>query len=776
MLKSVATPYYPIQDNEKPKLLYTSANFLGIPTNRGQPKIGTYQGPELIRKSNFFQLVAEDGIQLIDRGDVTPVELSETEDPQRFGMKWSRSFSLTTLKIAERVEELMKQSNKHKTESNESKSTPLVIVGGDHSMATGTILGHAKAKPDLCVLWIDAHGDINTPLNSASGNIHGMPLSFLVKELQDQIPWLDDFEGIKPCLNASNIAYIGLRDLDAYETHDIRKHGIAYFTMLDVDRMGIEAVIKEALQAVNPRLEKAIHLSFDIDALDPLVAPSTGTAVPGGLTLREGLRICEEVSATGKLSVVELAELNPLLGSEEDVLKTQSSAIQILRACLGHCRSGHLPFNVRNLTDQEKTFLSVNLININTHNVIEKYERRFSGHENLISNIDYATFIIEKQKNVIVNSKRHLGSIDTKLFDEQGFILKKKFNMNNLILFPFETDNPYEDDRILAQMSYVPVQVLEARKNGRIRMKRIYYPSKSSNSFPDLSHCPVYECSVSDTIQQADLVVLENGAELSISTKQKNQSWLIYHLESPRHFSFPTSKNFINFTATYAVDSTIVTPYYKYVQFSDIEPKDLNNSIQSDKDFSIGKTKMIAWFVSNCDGGPRMSYTKELMKYIKVDIYGACGDLMCGRYDSKCFELLKNDYKFYLSFENSICQDYITEKFFLNALKNNVVPIVMGASKSEYIRSAPSNSFIHVDDFNSVKQLADYLYYLDNNKTAYNEYFKWHNHGTFDFNTYTDCRLCMLAHEIDNLEQPYWYKDVNQWRANSCENRKYPII
>uniref|UniRef100_A0A095A8D1 Glycoprotein 3-alpha-L-fucosyltransferase A n=1 Tax=Schistosoma haematobium TaxID=6185 RepID=A0A095A8D1_SCHHA len=133
--------------------------------------------------------------------------------------------------------------------------------------------------------------------------------------------------------------------------------------------------------------------------------------------------------------------------------------------------------------------------------------------------------------------------------------------MNDLILFPFETDNPYEDDRILAQMSYVPVQVLEARKNGRILMKRIYYPSISTNSFPDLSHCPVYECSVSHTIQQADLVVFENDAELSSLKKQKNQSWLIYHLESPRHFSFPTFKNLINFTATYTVDSTIVTPY-----------------------------------------------------------------------------------------------------------------------------------------------------------------------------------------------------------------------
>nr|AAQ16108.1 arginase [Schistosoma japonicum] len=350
MLKSVATPYYPVQNGETPKLLYPHVNFLGIPVNKGQPKLGTYQGPDFIRKSNFFQLVAEDGIQITDCGDVIPVELSESEDPERCGMKWSRSFTQTTLKIADRVEQLVKGSNKHSIESSNSKPSPLVIVGGDHSMATGTILGHARAKPDVCIIWVDAHGDINTPPNSTTGNIHGMPLSFLVKELQDQIPWLDDFHSIKPCLDASNLVYIGLRDLDVYETRDIRKHAIAYFTMLDVDRMGMEAVIKEALQAVNPRLEKPIHLSFDIDALDPSIAPSTGTAVPGGLTLREGLRICEEISATGKLSIVELAELNPLLGSKEDVEKTQSSAVHILRASLGHCRSGQLPMKVNNST------------------------------------------------------------------------------------------------------------------------------------------------------------------------------------------------------------------------------------------------------------------------------------------------------------------------------------------------------------------------------------------------------------------------------------------
>ncbi|CAH8446750.1 unnamed protein product [Heterobilharzia americana] len=179
-----------------------------------------------------------------------------------------------------------------------------------------------------------------------------MPLGFLVNELQHEVPWFEDIEGVEPCLKASDIAYIGLRDLDDHETYNIRKYGIAHFTMVDVDQLGIETVIKQALKAVNPRLDRPIHLSFDIDALDPSVAPSTGTAVPGGLSLREGLRICEEISATGQLSVVEMAELNPLLGSKEDVEKTQQTAVCILTACLGHCRSGHLPVKVNKLADK----------------------------------------------------------------------------------------------------------------------------------------------------------------------------------------------------------------------------------------------------------------------------------------------------------------------------------------------------------------------------------------------------------------------------------------
>ncbi|TNN07846.1 Glycoprotein 3-alpha-L-fucosyltransferase A isoform 3 [Schistosoma japonicum] len=326
-------------------------------------------------------------------------------------------------------------------------------------------------------------------------------------------------------------------------------------------------------------------------------------------------------------------------------------------------------------------------------NQVDRIPKPISGidHDALMVN---STGGMKRQRNVAINPKRHLGSLVTNLFDQQGFKLKKTFDMNNLVLFPFETDNPFEDDRILAQMSYVPVQVLQ-----------------------------------------------------------------------------------INFTATYTIDSTIVTPYYKYVTFADVELKDSSKRIKLLEDYSVGKTKLVAWFVSNCAGiSPRLKYAKELQKYIQVDIYGMCGDLSCSRGYSKCFNLLKTDYKFYLSFENSICQDYISEKFFENALKNTVIPVVMGASKQEVVRSAPPNSFIHVDDFNSAKELADYLHYLDRNKTAYNEYFKWYNHGFFDFNTFTDCRLCMLAHEIDNFEYPYWYKDLGQWRQDQCRNRKLPII
>ncbi|KAH7954305.1 hypothetical protein HPB49_017345 [Dermacentor silvarum] len=169
---------------------------------------------------------------------------------------------------------------------------------------------------------------------------------------------------------------------------------------------------------------------------------------------------------------------------------------------------------------------------------------------------------------------------------------------------------------------------------------------------------------------------------------------ILYLLENPMHTFVQSGDTDIDWMATYRKDSDIVTPYEKFVLF---DP--LVKTIKRDFDYSQNKTKMVAWFVSNCAASNRrLDYAHELQKHIQVDIYGLCGTLDCPRSESeRCYQMLDNDYHFYLSFENANCKDYITEKFF-NALRHNVVPVVMGASREEYLAAAPYHSYIHVDD------------------------------------------------------------------------------
>lgn len=146
-----------------------------------------------------------------------------------------------------------------------------------------------------------------------------------------------------------------------------------------------------------------------------------------------------------------------------------------------------------------------------------------------------------------------------------------------------------------------------------------------------------------------------------------------------------------------------------------------------------------------------------------MDIYGACGNYKCPRSTAdKCFDILDNDYKFYLAFENSNCRDYITEKFFVNALSRKVLPIVMGARPEDYEVSAPRRSYIHVDEFASPKELAEYLHILDKDDELYNSYFKWKGTGEF-INTYYWCRVCSTLHNEEQLSKSSWYHDVNEW-------------
>jgi arginase len=195
----------------------------------------------------------------------------------------------------------------------------------------GTISGTLDAYPDACVIWIDAHADINTTETTESGNIHGMPVSFLLG-LGDKI---EEFAWVKPALKANRLVYIGLRDVDAGEKKILKDNNIRAFSMHEVDKYGIGKVVEMALDYVNPKRDLPIHLSFDVDALDPSVAPSTGTPVRGGLTFREGHYICEALWETGLLVALDLMEVNPSLADEASVKQTVAVGCSLVRSALG---------------------------------------------------------------------------------------------------------------------------------------------------------------------------------------------------------------------------------------------------------------------------------------------------------------------------------------------------------------------------------------------------------------------------------------------------------
>jgi arginase len=252
-------------------------------------------------------------------------ELMPSSDPPHRNMLKPRAVSAAT-------EALSKQVYDHAKEGRF-----VLTLGGDHSIAIGTISGTAKAirerlGREMAVIWVDAHADINTPETSDSGNIHGMPVAFLTGLASDKpdapFGWLKDEHRV----SVKKLVYIGLRDVDRGEKKILRENGIKAFSMHDIDRHGIGKVMDMALGWIGS--DTPIHLSFDIDALDPRFAPSTGTAVRGGLTLREGDFIAECVHGTGSLVALDLVEVNPSL-EEAGAAETVRSGVSIVRCALG---------------------------------------------------------------------------------------------------------------------------------------------------------------------------------------------------------------------------------------------------------------------------------------------------------------------------------------------------------------------------------------------------------------------------------------------------------
>ncbi|XP_018567917.1 arginase-1 [Anoplophora glabripennis] len=308
----------------------TKIGILGVPFDKGQPKVGVANGPDAIRKAGLVEQLAgiHKKINIKDYGNIT-YQVNEEIEKKVPNMREYAHVASCNQELSRNVEKIIKDGR------------ICLTLGGDHSIGIGTVDGHIKSKnEDICLLWIDAHADLNTNKTSPSGNVHGMPMALLASELADYWPYLPGMDWQQPVMSIRNVAYIGLRSVDSYERLVIDKLGITAFGMDEVENYGIGTVVNMALDRIDPERRRSIHVSFDIDSLDSLEAPSTGTPVRGGLTLREGVHIMEMIYKTGRLGAMDLVEVNPGIGSEQDVKRTIEAAIHVILAAFGHSRKG----------------------------------------------------------------------------------------------------------------------------------------------------------------------------------------------------------------------------------------------------------------------------------------------------------------------------------------------------------------------------------------------------------------------------------------------------
>ncbi len=271
---------------------------LGVPMDLGAGRRGVDMGPSALRYAGLAKVVHGLGYGWDDAGDLA-VPLPERRD---------RSQKPRFLKEIRRVcERLM-----HRVEHTLDEGIMPLVIGGDHSMAIGTIAGvssHFRARDQkIGLIWVDAHADMNTPDTSPSGNIHGMPLA---ATLGFGAPELVDLGGFSPKVDPANVVLVGIRSVDEGEREVVIQSGVHYYEMMKVDSLGMAAVMREAVELAGAGTA-GIHLSFDVDGVDPQWAPGVGTPVPGGISMREAHLICEVMAASGKLRSLEFAELNPI--------------------------------------------------------------------------------------------------------------------------------------------------------------------------------------------------------------------------------------------------------------------------------------------------------------------------------------------------------------------------------------------------------------------------------------------------------------------------------
>jgi arginase len=292
---------------------------IGVPLDLGQSRRGVDMGPSAVRCAGLEYKLEQLGHTVEDGGNV-PVAMPEQKNPGKPEAKYLKEIASTCQKHADLVLKTL-----------EAGKVPLSL-GGDHSMAVGSVAGLAefyhRQNQKVGLIWMDAHSDINTPGTSPSGNVHGMPLGAIMglgpAELANLFGW-------SPKICPENCVIVGVRDVDIHEKENIRRAGIQVYTMRDIDERGMRTVMEEALRHAG-RGTAGYHVSLDMDWLDPEDAPGVGTPVEGGATYREGHLAMEIIADHGRMLSFEIVEVNPVLDERN---QTAELAVELAMSAFG---------------------------------------------------------------------------------------------------------------------------------------------------------------------------------------------------------------------------------------------------------------------------------------------------------------------------------------------------------------------------------------------------------------------------------------------------------
>lgn len=291
-------------------------SLIGVPMDLGQNRRGVDMGPSAIRYAGVIERLESLGLSIEDLGDIKVSNPERNQKEVNTKLRNLEEVAKGNEALAKVVDEVMKKGN-----------FPL-ILGGDHSIAIGTLAGLAMNQENLGVIWYDAHGDLNTEETSPSGNIHGMPLAVSIGLGHER---LVNIGKPGPKIKPENIVIIGARSLDDGERKLIKEKGIKVYTMHEVDRIGMSQVMTETIQYLKERTDN-VHLSLDLDGLDPQHAPGVGTPVIGGLSYRESHLAMEMLAEAEIITSAEFVEVNPILDEKN---KTASIAVGLMASLLG---------------------------------------------------------------------------------------------------------------------------------------------------------------------------------------------------------------------------------------------------------------------------------------------------------------------------------------------------------------------------------------------------------------------------------------------------------